>query len=365
MAGPEPTDDTSAISGQVDPAPIHNSVGTAEPDGDEPAAPLKRRRRWVRVLVSVFAALVLVVAAGAVGLTLYVRQIDHSIGRVNAFQDVPDVSRPEKVVQNASNMLLLGSDSRDPDSTVGSRSDTIILVHIPQDHQSAQFISIPRDTWVHVPAAKNGHDGNRDAKINAAYAWGGIPLTVQTVEQFTGVRIDHVVVIDFAGFQKIVDALGGVDIQVEQNFKSVHPPFRQFNKGLQHMDGATALDYSRQRKQFSDGDFARIRHQQQVIRAIMDKAASGGMLSNPSQLNSFLHATADAISVDETLSVFDTASDLRRLRGGNVTFLTTPTKGTGMVGTESVVFPNPDKDKTLFDAVRQDSVPDILAAARA
>jgi LCP family protein required for cell wall assembly len=289
--------------------------------------------------------------------------VESSITRVDAFNDVPAQSRPVKVVQDANNILMLGSDSRDPDNTTGSRSDTIILAHLTKDRSSAQLISIPRDTWVHVPAAKNNQYGNRDAKINAAYAWGGIPLVVQTVENFTGVRIDHVVIIDFSGFQRIVDAVGGIDIAVDQNFTSIHPPYRQFVKGKQRMDGATALDYARQRKQFADGDFARIRHQQQVIKAILDKAASGGLLTNPARLNSFLRATADAVSVDKTMSILDMAGQLRHLRSGNLTFLTTPTKGTGQVGTESVVFADKPKGAILYEAVRRDSVKEILQAA--
>jgi anionic cell wall polymer biosynthesis LytR-Cps2A-Psr (LCP) family protein len=130
------------------------------------------------------------------------------------------------------------------------------------------------------------------------------------------------------------------------------------------MDGETALDYARQRKQFADGDFARIRHQQQVIKAIMDKAASGSVLANPAKLNGFLRSTANAVAVDKTLNIFDTAMDLRHLRSGNLTFLTNPTKGTGQVGNESVVFDNPAKAKTLYDAVRRDAVPEILNAAK-
>jgi LCP family protein required for cell wall assembly len=349
---------------------------TEQPDGEtsetRPAAqsrnltgaavpPKKKMKRGWRITLIVLTALLVVIGATTVGVGLYARSVEKSIDRVDAFNDVPEEARPQKAVADAKNLLLLGSDSRDPDTTGGSRSDTIIVAHIPKDRSSAQLISIPRDTWIPVPKSKDGRNGGREAKINASYAWGGLPLMVQTVEQFTGVRIDHVVIIDFSGFQKIVDALGGVDIQVEQNFKSIHPPYRQFTKGMTKMDGAMALDYARQRKQFADGDFARIRHQQQVIKAILDKAASGGLLSSPTKLNSFLRATADAVSVDQTLSVFNMATELRGVRGEGLTFLTAPTKGTGMVGSESVVFADLPGCKALFDAVRRDSVQEILA----
>ncbi|MDP9798998.1 LCP family protein required for cell wall assembly [Catenuloplanes nepalensis] len=332
----------------------------------EAVKPARRRGRWARVLI--FAVVTgLVIAGGATAATaLYVSSVERSIEKVDAFTEVPEESRPvkEEVAADALNLLLLGSDSRDPENTTGSRSDTIIVAHLPADRSGAQLISIPRDTWVHVPRSADGRNGDTDAKINSAYAWGGIPLMVRTVEDFTKVRMDHVVLVDFGGFQQIVDALGGIDIEVEQDFTSIHEPFREFTEGTMHMDGATALDYARQRYQFQDGDFARIRHQQQVIKAILDRAASGGMLSSPAAVNDFVKATANSVSVDQTLSILDLATQMRNVRGGNLTFLTTPTTGTGRVGDQSVVLADAKAATALYDAVRTDSVPDILAAAR-
>jgi len=328
---------------------------------------MPKRRRWRRVLLITVIVLAVLAGGGLVAGGLYLHSVDSSVKRVDAFTEIPARYRPQKVVTDAQNILILGSDTRDPQSVGGSRSDTIILAHLQKDHGGAQLISIPRDTWLHVPATADGRQGNQDAKINAAFAWGGIPLTVQTVETFTGVRVDHVVVVDFAGFKEIVDALGGVDLDVEHAFTSTHSlnsnGRRDFAQGWQHMDGAAALDYSRERYAFADGDFARIRHQQQFIRAILDKAAAGGLLTNPARLNAFLRATANAVSVDNTLSIFDTAMDLRHLRSGNLKFLTSPSKGTGTVGDQSVVLADPVKDHALFDAVRRDDTAGILATA--
>nr|WP_308220892.1 LCP family protein [Micromonospora phytophila] len=302
-------------------------------------------------------------AGGVVAGGLYLRSVESGIERVDAFADVPAEARPPVAAKGAMNILVLGSDTRNPESTSGSRTDTIILAHLPKDRSSAQLISIPRDTWVAVPKSKDGNHGGRDAKVNAAYAWGGVPLMVQTVEKFTGVRIDHVAMVDFAGFKEIIDALGGVEISAEKSFTSIHPPFRSFRQGPQQMDGETALDYARQRKQFADGDFARIRHQQQVIKAILDKASSGGILTNPGKLNSFLQATSSSVSVDKDLSLLDMATELRGLRSGNLVFLTSPTKGTGRVGTESVVFADTGRSRSFYDAVRRDAVKDIVSGA--
>ncbi|MFG3708544.1 LCP family protein [Micromonospora sp. NPDC047670] len=330
----------------------------------------RRRRprpRWQRIALITLLVLAVVGGGGMIAGGLYLRSVESDIERVDAFDGVPEESRPQVVAKGAMNIMVLGSDSRDPENSSGSRTDTIILAHLPRDRSSAQLISIPRDTWVNVPESPEGR-GGRDAKINASYAWGGVPLMVQTVEKFTGVRIDHVTMVDFAGFKEIVDALGGIEITVEKAFTSTHSlnpdGRREFVAGRQTMDGAAALDYARERYAFADGDFRRIKHQQQVIKAILDKAASGGVLANPAKLNSFVKATTNAVAVDQSMSLLDLAMELRHLRSGNLGFFTCPTKGTGRMGNESVVLADTAKAKRLFDAVRRDAVPEILSAAK-
>ncbi|PZG12797.1 transcriptional regulator [Micromonospora craterilacus] len=347
-------------AGTITPEDTLPAGGTDGPETTAGAPAGKPRRRWLRITLISLLVLALVGVGGVVAGGFYLKSVESDIDRVDAFDGVPEESRPEVVVKGALNILILGSDSRDPESTGGSRADTIILAHVPKDRSGAQLVSIPRDTWVAVPRSKEGR-GGRDAKINAAYAWGGLPLMVQTVEQYTKVRIDHVLMVDFGGFKEIIDALGGIDINSEKRFTSIHPPFRTFEQGKQRMDGATALDFSRQRKQFADGDFTRIRHQQQVIKAILDQAASGGVLANPAKLNSFVRATSSAVSVDKEMSLVDMAMELRGLRGNDLTFMTNPTKGTGRVGSESVVFEDKNKAATFYDAVRRDAVEEILS----
>jgi LCP family protein required for cell wall assembly len=334
----------------------------------EPTAkPGKRRPRWQRVALITFLVLALLGGGSMVAGGLYLRSIESGIERVDAFDGVPEESRPQVVAQGAMNIMILGSDSRDPNNSSGSRADTIILAHLPKDRSSAQLVSIPRDTWVSVPKSPQGR-GGRDAKINASYAWGGVPLMVQAVEKFTGVRVDNVVMVDFAGFKEIVDALGGIEINVEKGFTSKHSlnpdGRREFVAGRQTMDGAAALDYARERYAFADGDFTRIKHQQQVIKAILDKGASGGTLASPAKLNSFVRATADAVAVDRSMSLLDLAMEMRHLRSGSLGFFTCPTKGTGRIGNESVVLPDTAKAERLFDAVRRDAVPEIMSAAK-
>src|ERR1700754_2353890 len=205
-----------------------NSVGDARCPRWSPAdgwAELVRRRTR-RILIGVLATLVLLGAGGGVAAWAYGRSLNGHLARTDAFAGVPESTRPTPVVKGALNVLLLGSDSRDPDKTADSRTDTIMVLHVDADHKKAEVISIPRDTWVFVPTAPDGQHGNTMAKINAAHAWGGTPLTVQTVETYTGVHIDHVALIDFAGFAQVTDALGGVDLNIEKTIKSIHKPFR-------------------------------------------------------------------------------------------------------------------------------------------
>ncbi|MBO0867381.1 MAG: LCP family protein [Micromonosporaceae bacterium] len=321
-------------------ASVTPGSGAADPDATTAAT---GDGSWRRALViGVVMLVVLTVAVG--GVEYYLRSVDMGIPRVDAFTGVPDAARPPKVVVEAMNLLILGS-------------DTVILAHFPKGRASAQFISIPRDTWIHIPKSRDGGGSGQDGRIADAYAWGGIPLAVQTVEGYTGVRIDHVVIIDFTGFQQMVDALGGVDIEVDQTVTSASPPYRTFTQGRQHMDGATAVDYSRQGGPVADAGFTRIRHQQQVIRGVLDKTASRGLLSNPVRFNSFLRASAKALSVDKTLSIVELASNLRHLRGGP-TFLISPSASTG-----DVVLPDSEKAKVLYAAVQSDDVAGILSAA--
>jgi LCP family protein required for cell wall assembly len=322
----------------------------------------RRRPRWGRIALVAGLALALVLLLSGFGIFLYARSLDGKVGRFDAFGQVVG-ARPNVVAPGATNILMLGSDSRNPDTTQGSRTDTIMLLHVQADHKRAYVISIPRDTYVYIPKSQTrpGFGDTKD-KINSAFAWGGPSLMVQTVEGFTGVRIDHVALVDFAGFKDVTDALGGVDMPIDQTITSIHPPHRTFVKSASHhFTGAEALDYVRQRYQFADGDLTRARHQQQFLRAIMDKAASSGTLSNPFKLNAFLQSVTKAIKVDKTFSLTGTAWQLHGLRSANLKFMTSPISGFGMINGESVVLSDKTKATALFDAVSKDKVADWLA----
>lgn len=319
-------------------------------------------RRKRRKLLAVALTLLLVVLLGAGGLWLYSRSLDDNMGRMDVFSAISG-DRPA-ATGGALNMLVLGTDSRDPDAVdTGDieRADTIMLMHVPASRDEAFLISIPRDLWVFVPPNPDGSAGGHEAKINAATAFGGVPLMVQTVEEYTGVRIDHVMLLDFAGFVEVTDALGGVDMHIDQTIESIHGDHRVFEEGNQHLNGEEALDYIRQRKQFADGDFARMRNQQQFLKALMDKAASTGTLTNPGKLNAFLQTTTKTLTVDEEFSLRSVGWKLRNLRSDNLTFLTSPHAGTGSAGGQSVVFSDDEAAAELYAAVRDDAVAQWVA----
>lgn len=186
---------------------------------------------------------------------------------------------------------------------------------------------------------------------------------MRTVQQYTGVAIDHLVMIDFAGFEKVVDTLGGVDMTVEKTIKSIHEPYRTFTAGSHHFNGAEALDWVRQRYQFADGDFSRQKHQQQLISAVIDRATSLGILTDPAKLNAFLQAVTNAVTVDRQFDLVKTAFALRDLRSKDMTYLTSPHKGVSTKGNESVILPDPAAAAKLYAAFNSDTVAEYLATA--
>lgn len=345
--------------------PPSRTVSGGTPYG-QPPAKRRIRPRWGRIALVATALVALVALTATACFYLYAKNLNDDLKRTDPFSAIPG-DRPAKTVEGSINILLLGSDSRDPDNPKGdengpSRTDTIIILHFPKNHDKAYLVSIPRDTYVYIPKSPDGQFGDRRAKINAAYAWGGLPLVVQTVEGFTGLRMDNVVVIDFGGFKEVTDALGGVDMYVERDIKSIHRPYRTFHKGMNHFNGEEALDYCRQRYQFPDGDFARVRHQQEFLKALMDKAASTGTLTNPAKLNSFLRSATKAITVDQDFSLIDMALEFHGLRSDKLTFITSPYTGTDTINGESVVVSDKEKAAGMYAAMAQDKMADWVAA---
>ncbi|MEU8000569.1 LCP family protein [Catellatospora sp. NPDC049111] len=324
------------------------------------SAKKKVQPKWGRIALVALIALALCGGLGLGGAWLYAKSVEGDLSRTDPFSALTG-GRPPKTVNGSQNILLVGSDSRDPDAPTDQggqwRTDTMIIMHIPSSQDRAYLISLPRDLHVYIPKdAAQADCGTRKAKLNAAYAFGGMPLLVKTVECYSSVRMDHVMLIDFGGFTEVVDAIGGVDMKIEKTITSIHKPKRTFTKGTMHLNGAEALDYVRQRKQFPDGDFARMRHQQQLLKALLDKAASGGILTSPGKLNDFLGAVTSAVTVDQDFKLIDMAIQFRGIRSDDLVFLTSPHLGSQMVGGESVVVSDKPKAIALYEAVGKDQM---------
>ncbi|MGH3716370.1 MAG: LCP family protein, partial [Micromonosporaceae bacterium] len=327
----------------------------------------KVRPRWGRIFLVTTGVIAVLALAAAAGAWAYVSSLNDDMKRTDAFGALTG-DRPAKKVDGTLNILILGTDSRDPSAKQAAgewRTDTIILLHVPASHDKAYLISLPRDLWVDVPESPDGQNGGHMAKLNAAYSWGGPPLMVQTVEQFTGVLIDHLAIVDFWGFQKVVNAVGGVKLCPEippgkKVLTSVHPPHREFKPGCQVYKGDAALDYIRQRKQFPEGDFARMRHQQEFLKALMDQATSRQVFTSPTAMKSFMESVTQAVTVDQDFSLLDMAIQFRSLRSEDLMFMTSPHLGTDTIDGQSVIVSDKEKAVSLYEAVTNDQVAEWL-----
>ena len=351
----------TATGNRADRTPRHPRSGRTYGPGTGNRAP---RRKSPHKFVVVALVISMIATLGGIGGWAYLKSLSDGLDRLDAFEGLED--RPEKVVDGSLNLLVLGSDSRNPDSTHGSRADTIMVLHVPADGTAAYIISLPRDLWVEIPATPDGSWGGGMSKLNAALAHGGLPLMVATVENYSGVLIDHVVEIDFDGLIAVVDALGGITMTVEpaageDTLVSIHAPYREFTAGEQELGGAEALDYVRQRKQFADGDFARMRHQQELLMSMMDKATSAGILTDAGALTAFLNSAIDAVRVDQDFDLVGTGLQFSNLRSDDLTFLTSPNLGTDFIGNESVVISDTETATSMYEAITNDTLSTWMA----
>ena len=256
------------------------------------------------------------------------------------------------------NILLLGSDTRtgaDAALVSGSRADTIMLMHIPADGKGVYIISIMRDTWVNIP-------GYGPAKINAALNYGGISLQVATVENLVGVKIDHVAEIEFEGFKSLVNAIGGVDVQVPFAFTS---NVWTFTPGLMHLNGSGALSFVRERYSFADGDYQRVRNQRAFLRGLYSTMKAKGALSNVASFQSSIESLTDYMRVDQGLNAAQIAQIAAPvLTSGDTTMrmTTLPNAGPGWsYDGQSIIFVDQAANAQLAHALQHDTMDQFMA----
>lgn len=272
---------------------------SGQPGGPStPAAkPRKKRRvwRWIALVVALWLAFM-------IGTPLFaLSQVD-----VVTLDGISD--RPAE--QPGTAVLLVGSDSRDDltaeerselgtGSVGGQRTDTIMLLYTPPSGEPA-LISLPRDSFVNIP-------GHGEQKLNAAFAYGGPSLLVETVEQATGVQIDGYLEIGFKGIVDMVDAVGGVEICLDDPIKDKDSHL-DLPAGCQTLDGVDALGYVRMRKADPKGDLGRVERQRKMISLIVKKAMSPGTLLNPVAYWNLNMAASSSLTKSDDTSVFDMGS---------------------------------------------------------
>jgi LCP family protein required for cell wall assembly len=300
-------------------------------------------------------------------------RITAAIPKIDVFKDLKD--RPEKA-SSAVNYLVVGSDTREgltraearrlrvgtTKVAAGKRSDTMLLIHISKKRDKAAIISIPRDTFALIPEHKSISSEKiipaTYSKINSAYNWGGAPLLIQTFEEMSGLRIDHYVEINFVGFVRMVDALGGVEICTKRDIDDPKSHL-VLPAGRHVLDGIDSLKYVRTRTFDGLGDLGRMKRQQEFAGAMLRKATSAGVLLNPIKLVDFLNSALASITTDSGLSQGDfltLGKQLRNLSAKNVRTLTIPLKyyNYNKNGVSASVLWDPILAPELFERIKND-----------
>ncbi len=323
-----------------------------------PRPPDRRRTRRRRLARTILVALLVVVLAW-VAFLVWVPF--NAWGNVTRVDNIPAGTRPAD--KGGATYLLVGSDGREgltpaqqqqlngSGGDIGSRTDSIILVHVPSSGGKASLISIPRDSYVAIP----GHGNN---KINASFAFGGAKLLTQTIEQNTGIFIDGYLEIGFAGFANVVDSLGGVDVCVPFDMKDQDAAI-DLKQGCQTLDGPTALGYVRARKSDPRGDIGRAERQRQFLGAVLKKAATPSTVLIPWRYKGFADAAASGLQVGRTTQLADAVKIFQALRGvdgGDTLSLVVPIETAAYQTSNAGVAVkwNSAQAKALFTAIEDD-----------
>ena len=298
--------------------------------------PMERHHRHTVLKVILISQVCLAVVTAA-GVVFAYERLNGNIANGEAITHTAE--KPEYEGERGPlNVLVMGSDSREGESNdlesagaTDERSDTTILIHVSADRKDAYGVSLPRDAVIDRPDCRVKGEtvpGEQAAMFNTAFTVGGAQCTIQTVEELTGIYIDHFVTVDFNGFKDMVDAVGGVEVcipkDVDDDEVDIH-----LDAGTQELTGQDALNYVRERHVLSlTGDIGRMKRQQAFIASMVNKVMSAGTLSRPDQVYSFLDAATDSIAVDEDLdslgALFDLVTQFKDTGLARIKFVTVP-----------------------------------------
>jgi LCP family protein required for cell wall assembly len=334
--------------------------------------------RSIKILTGISIAVLAISAVSA----LAFGTVTASINKIDVFNGIE--KRPEKK-STAMNYLLVGSDTREGLSkaelkalrvgsvatAAGKRSDTMLLVHISKARDKAVMISIPRDTFALIPehTSKTGKlIPAVYSKINSSFNWGGAPLLIQTIEEMTELKIDHYIEINFAGFARIVDSIGGVEICTKKNINDPKSHL-VLEAGVHTLNGIESLKYVRTREFDGMGDIGRMQRQQAFMSAVLRKATSAGVLLNPVTMASFINSALSAVTTDSELKNSDLialAKQMKSLSTSSVRTLTVPLSDLNYYsnGVTSAVLWDPVLAPQLWTRLREDQavVDEVVAS---
>ena len=334
--------------------------------------------RSIKILTGISIAVLAISAVSA----LAFGTVTASINKIDVFNGIE--KRPEKK-STAMNYLLVGSDTREGLSkaelkalrvgsvatAAGKRSDTMLLVHISKARDKAVMISIPRDTFALIPehTSKTGKlIPAVYSKINSSFNWGGAPLLIQTIEEMTELKIDHYIEINFAGFARIVDSIGGVEICTKKNINDPKSHL-VLEAGVHTLNGIESLKYVRTREFDGMGDIGRMQRQQAFMSAVLRKATSAGVLLNPVTIASFINSALSAVTTDSELKNSDLialAKQMKSLSTSSVRTLTVPLSDLNYYsnGVTSAVLWDPVLAPQLWTRLREDQavVDEVVAS---
>ncbi|MZD05119.1 LytR family transcriptional regulator [Streptomyces sp. SID5785] len=336
--GDEPSYDSGYNTGQVYGQQSRAGHGGGGDDYGPPTGrPARRPANWGRRIKWTVITVVAVVAVTSIATYFWA---DSKLHRDVDLSKVID--RPE--AGDGTNYLIVGTDSREgmsdeqkkklhTGSAEGKRTDTMMILHVGGNGDT--LVSLPRDSNVTIPSFKGAESGKlypgtgRQVKLNAAYAEDGPELLVRTVESNTGLHIDHYAEIGFAGFANIVDAVGGVEMDLKEGFKDKWSG-ADFEKGKQTLNGQQALAFVRTRHAFAASDLQRTKNQQAFLAALAHKVASPTTVMNPFKLYPTMGAGLDSLVVDKDMSLWDLGSmfmAMKSVSGGDGTSMNMPTNG--------------------------------------
>jgi LCP family protein required for cell wall assembly len=270
-------------------------------------------------------------------------------------------------IEGPINMLIVGSDTRegqgDSFGEVESElADVIMLLHISADRTNASVVSFPRDLLVPIPSCPNPEGGSFSAMsrqmINSSIGYGGVACTHLTVQNFTGLEIPYLAMIDFKGVIEMSNAVGGVEVVID---KPMNDPYTGLNlqAGTNVLQGPEALAFLRARKGIGDGsDLTRISNQQLFLRSLFSKVKNEGVLSNPIYLYSLASAAARNMRLSESMSdlgtMYHLASAMREIDPSQLTFLKIPVRGARGEGEAGRLEPITSEADKLFEQIRND-----------